>query len=358
MRNRFKRHMIVRNRLFDSFCRGLDEQGNLLLKIESMLIGYSSSFAFGSNYYTFFTKEVKRQLFQIIFNEHLLEFLGKRVDSILAHQNSSMGVVGSLGTVNLQANLNESKKSEDEPGRPSFQNFNSGGDGKDTFTNLSAKNSGNLASPPSSSKPSPVRHSVLKKKNTISNFMSYQNLSEFLFRKEHVVNLQLLPSSHRLFSISNFKKIKESLKSKILYKVVMRAQQLMEDDTLQKVKVKAEQQLKELGNLSPHADSRTPRRGTKLGIKISSKKRVVKFTRAPTQQFTSEQLQDKESLEARIFEMTKYNRLVRIFVKVVTDKDRLFHLECSEEYLCCLIMAYFESLNMNLLPHEFIESLN
>lgn len=102
---------MLRNQLFDTFCGGLEQQGLLLLKIESMLIGYSSSFAFGSNYATFFTKEVKRQLFQIIFNEHLLEFLGKRVDSILANQSASLGVVGSLGSLGLHQPTSASKAS-------------------------------------------------------------------------------------------------------------------------------------------------------------------------------------------------------------------------------------------------------
>lgn len=216
----------------------------------------------------------------------------------------------------------------------------------------------NLTPHTSLTKISPVRPTALKRKNTGNGYMSYQNLSEFLFRKEHCINLNQLPSSQRLFGIGNFRKIRESLKAKVLYKVVLRAQQLMEEDTLQKVRDKAEKQLKELGNTSQIADSRTPRRGPKLGIKISSKKRAVKFTRAATHQFSADQISDKESLEARIFEMSKYNRLVRIFVKVITDKEKLFHLECSEEYLCCLIIAFFEALNLNLLPHEFVESLH
>lgn len=78
--------MFVRNNLFKQFELGLDKQAEQLMQIESKLISYCSSFAFSTNYYSFFTERLKKELFQIIFNEHLLEFLSKRIELILSRQ--------------------------------------------------------------------------------------------------------------------------------------------------------------------------------------------------------------------------------------------------------------------------------
>lgn len=93
--------MKVRNELFETFSQNMDKQVEMLLNMESTLVSYRPTFAFGSNYYMFFTPEVKRQIFQIIFNENLIEFLSKRVDMILDHQNTTNGMVASIGKIGL-----------------------------------------------------------------------------------------------------------------------------------------------------------------------------------------------------------------------------------------------------------------
>lgn len=90
--------MSVRNRLFEQFEFGLDQQAQNLMLMESKLIGYSASFAFSSNYYTFFTDKIKNEIFRLIFNEHLLTFLSKRIDLIMARQTPNLpGKLTSLG---------------------------------------------------------------------------------------------------------------------------------------------------------------------------------------------------------------------------------------------------------------------
>lgn len=199
-------------------------------------------------------------------------------------------------------------------------------------------------------KPSPQgsTSSLLVKRK--ENYVSYQNLSDVLFKKEYNFSLSSIPFNQRLYSICSFKKIIETLRQSPMYPIVMRAQQLMEDDIFEKVKEKAEQQMKEIG--SPRNDgSSSPRKSNKSSIKTKKKKFVRTQSRI---QISDEALKDKSSLEARIFEVIKYNKLVRTFVKVVTDKDRLFHLEFTSEYLGYLILAFFEKFNLNKIPHDFL----
>jgi hypothetical protein len=91
--------MDVRDRLFKQFELGLDKQAEQLMLMESKLISYCSSFAFSSNYYTFFTEKLKKELFQIIFNEHLLDFLTKRIEMILSRQQPRSTRLTSLSNI-------------------------------------------------------------------------------------------------------------------------------------------------------------------------------------------------------------------------------------------------------------------
>lgn len=179
--------------------------------------------------------------------------------------------------------------------------------------------------------------------------VSYQNLSDLLFKKDHIVNLSMLPINQRLSSIYKFRSVYKSLRRKPLHHVITRAKQLMEDATFEKVKIKAQQQLKELGGSNSEASS--PRKV----VKSRSKKKNV-LTKTPSNQISvsTELNKDKDSLEARIHEISKTNKLVRNFVRVVTNKENLFYLEFTQEYLSYLILAFFELFNLNKIPHAIL----
>lgn len=179
--------------------------------------------------------------------------------------------------------------------------------------------------------------------------VSYQNLSDLLFKKDHIVNLNMLPINQRLSSIYKFRSVYESLKRKPLHHVITRAKQLMEDATFEKVKIKAQQQLKELGGSNSEASS--PR---KVAKSRSKKKNVLTKTPSNRISVSTELNKDKDSLEARIHEISKTNKLVRNFVRVVTNKENLFYLEFTQEYLSYLILAFFELFNLNKIPHAIL----
>lgn len=198
-------------------------------------------------------------------------------------------------------------------------------------------------------KPSLERQMSLKPSIIIrKDQVSYKNLSDFLFKKETTINLNKLPTSQRLTSVHKFRMVHDLMKRKPLHQVVMRAKQLMEEDTLEKVELKAEMYMKDIG--SPGSDPNSPRRLAK-----SRSRRKTKILRTGSRtQVTLEKSVDKNSLEARIREISKHNRLVRQFVKVVTDKENLFHLEFTQEYLSYLIVAFFEQFNLNKIPHSVL----
>jgi hypothetical protein len=82
MQHRFKRHIQKKNELYVMFQSQLQNEIINMYPKEHMFINFNSNFAF-SNSLNSFNLKIKKELFGILFNLQLFEFLSKRIDVIL-----------------------------------------------------------------------------------------------------------------------------------------------------------------------------------------------------------------------------------------------------------------------------------
>ena len=73
--------MHMKTNHFERFSHKIDVQVGQLLRMEPILINYNSTFAFKSSL-EIFTGHVKKELFKLVFNEHLFKFLEKKIEAI------------------------------------------------------------------------------------------------------------------------------------------------------------------------------------------------------------------------------------------------------------------------------------
>lgn len=457
--------MNVKKDLFKLFSDKLDTQIRFLYGMEYALINYNSSFAFSSNL-TYFSDHVRSELFTLLFNEHLLEFLSKRIDLMVSAQQARSRhqmqvrsrrpsiVVPSLRASQdsesakvqikvIDADINKSVGHENTLSRsmsldalqipapkndgrrssrlkiPSTANLNArpaskrlekqgshleisgdviladpaqgptksstkphlpyGAQQKDkkksvmaapTLTTqgntnlqaleISANSKRVPSSRPSATLKPRTRH--IRVTSPIARTpepmtpqrLQYSRLNEAIFRQDHSINLDSVPFSHRITSVASFKRSKEVFGRNKLKQVLERAKYLLDTDLFTKIRQKAENQLKSIQSSSGGGDvggsTLDVSRSTKGFSKVASLMRLKSKTLSSKRQTT----QELEILEQRIKDVSKHNKVVKTFAQALTDKSRLFHLEFSEAFLSCLLIAFFEHLNQGKIPHEYL----
>ena len=448
--------MSVKKDLYKLFSDRLDTQIRLLYGMEYALINYNSSFAFSSNL-TYFSDHVRSELFTLLFNEHLLEFLSKRIDLMVSAQQarsqrfmqvksrrpsimapslrvSQDSESGRAQIKVIEPDLNKSIGHENILSRsmsldafqipngsqssklkiPSVANLNVRPPSKRGQKNGSQREISAdvvLAEPATSPKkqeskmhlgvqtqqrprknstiavptlsrqgtttlkpleisanpkriPSSRPSATLKQKPRLKvssplartpepatpRQLQYSRLDEAIFRQDHIVNLDSIPFSHRIMSVASFKRSKEIFNRNKLRQVLERAKYLLDTDLFTKIRQKAENQLKSIQNSSAGGGASSPSEGSKGLPKVSTLMRMKSKTLSSKRPANQEQ----QNLEQRILEVSKHNKVVKTFAQALTDKSRLFHLEFSEAFLSCLLIAFFESLNQGKIPHEYL----
>ncbi len=308
--------MMVKNSLQQEFTLRLNLQVGRLLVFEPALINFNSQFAFSENL-AVLTQPVIDALFQLLFNEHLLEFLDKRMKSIFARQSGS-----------LEYSYFDITDYELD-GKISF---------KQVFTKDRA--SINLDQPVQLErlKPAQLDNESIRK-------VSYKNLLDFLSRKEKQITLTTLPTELRLHSMKGFKQTREVLDKNPLLLVYQRAKQLMEANLLAKIEEKRDQEAKE-------ATAATTKTALQNQKSIKRKQPKPQTTKPAEDKPSSRiNLNRKDSFEQSAKEKTvqdimKKNRIIRIFAKMINAKSRFFSIEFSDDLITCCIIAFFEMYNL------------
>jgi hypothetical protein len=433
MINRFKRHRMVRQRIMNVFEERIDAQISGILGMERVLIGYSQSLSISPNL-TLFTRKVKHHIFNIVFNESLFDFLDRRLDLMLTSPrecsestDNNPQMRAEIPSANLDSvSRSNNTSSPNRIGTLVLQRGNSIENGagfikdrvemypKATLHSLTVINSPAEASkknvqtmgtvgstnPPLTRHHSmvaeytrPVKPSLPIPRPIAKVNITYNNLSDYLFRKNTSIDLNTIPLSQRLTSIDKFSRSKSIIQTSPFYPIVLRAKHLMEAQFIPKLLEKHERQQMEgenaeMGDPVPSFTQLTdiasrislPRtvKATKLFRKgvvltnsvnafrkgsvgegppsLSPPKKQRKFKRAASKlNIPSLDPPEHDTIEARIREVSKHNKLVSTFVKILKDKDRLFHLEFTSDFLNYLIIAFFEAVNQGRVSMELVK---
>ena len=309
--------MMVKNSLLQEFTSRVNLQVGRLLSYESVLVKFNSSFAFSENL-AVLTQPVIDCLFQLLFNEHLLDFLDKRLKTIFARQSGSVDY-------------------------SYFDITDYELDGKIAFKQVFNKERPPVNLDQSSFiQPSETSRFAPQENNSVRR-VSYKNLSDYLSKKEKHIVLASLPPEQRLHHMKGFKQTKEVLNKSPLLIVYQRAKQLMEANLLAKIEEKFDQQSKEA---APNAK-----------VSIQTQKSIK---RKPTKPQTSKAVEEKSLLkiafkrkdsfefsakEKAAQEIIKKNRIIRIFAKMINAKSRFFSIEFSDDMITYCIIAFFEMYN-------------
>ena len=330
MKNRFKRHMFLRNNLFELFSHKIDMQMYKLMPLEKQLIEINPSFAFSSNL-DLISDKVKQELFKIVFNNSLFPFLEKRVKKIIHRQANNIKDYNYYSNTDIELSNKISVRSH-----PTH-----------SLVSLDPTESSQSLNPPQ---------------------ISYKNLSDYLRRRfDRLHALSNISKELRLVNIRGFDRCKDILKNLHLAIVFDRCAQLQNLDLLKSIR---EKMISENQQDTSDKTENKKKQNDKNGKDKNIKQRVSTVIKQKNSQEKTEKtvktsssglekndsnLRYKGSVtDEKIIELSKTNRLVRIFSQLINIKDRFFHLEFSEDSLSYIILAFYEYYNIGKINREYL----